>query len=485
MATVNEKVISQEVFEQSLKDILQIIANNCYNWKEYTDSEISDILEISDTQAMELSKIINDNVKATNKLWSSSKVDEAITDSIIEANKYADELIGAISSISLEYVTALPTTGDSNVIYILQGTPNTLNVYNQSTSAFVTVGDLDIDFTQYYNKDEVDALLEKKANTDEVISVSNIANDLSNPSNDTVLSTTGLKTELDKKLSSDADIKDNITTFNSSDDATNISSTWTDFNALASGTKQSELFANISIIAKNARYLNKLIGSDDISETADSLTEAINTISTMMDNYQSIYQCNGYSKFSDVPINNLNYRFFVNINTTADASSPYPTSTNMWWNAIQFGSNGKLTQIASEALDGTAKDEVWIRNRNGDTWGSWIKIPTNKVTDCDWTYATVADKVSAGTVKYRIKNGICFVNCDSLASATMSAHDEVIATGLPKCEVKWIWNTITANVIADIPGLLVYVSTDGELIHYIGSDNINYYGTFSYPVVEN
>ena len=38
MATANEKVISQEVFEQSLKDILQIIANNCYNWKEYTDS---------------------------------------------------------------------------------------------------------------------------------------------------------------------------------------------------------------------------------------------------------------------------------------------------------------------------------------------------------------------------------------------------------------------------------------------------------------
>ena len=208
MATANEKVISQEVFEQSLKDILQIIANNCYNWKEYTDSEISDILEITDTQAMELSKIINDSTKATNKLWSSNKVDEAIKSGIIEANQYADELVGNISSISLEYVTELPTIGDSNVIYILQGTPNTLNVYKKSTSEFVTVGNLDIDFTKYYNKTEVDALLIKKANSDEVVSTSKIVNDMSSTSNDTVLSTEGLKAELDKvvKISSVSDV---------------------------------------------------------------------------------------------------------------------------------------------------------------------------------------------------------------------------------------------------------------------------------------
>ena len=54
MATANEKVISQEVFEQSLKDILQIIANNCYNWKEYTDSEISDMLVLKGGTAINL-----------------------------------------------------------------------------------------------------------------------------------------------------------------------------------------------------------------------------------------------------------------------------------------------------------------------------------------------------------------------------------------------------------------------------------------------
>ena len=135
-------------------------------------------------------------------------MDEAIKSGIIEANQYADELIGNISSISLEYVTELPTIGDSNVIYILQGTPNTLNVYKKSTSEFVTVGNLDIDFTKYYNKTEVDALLIKKANSDEVVSTSKIVNDMSSTSNDTVLSTEGLKAELDKavKISSVPDV---------------------------------------------------------------------------------------------------------------------------------------------------------------------------------------------------------------------------------------------------------------------------------------
>lgn len=486
MATTNDKkLLTQEIFEQSLKDVLQVIADNCYNWQEYTDTEISDILEISDEQAMELSKIINDNLKATNKLWSSNKVDEAIQNAVIEANEYADQLIGNISSISLEYVTSLPDVGASNVIYILSGTPNTLNVYNTSTSAFVTVGDLDIDFTQFYNKDQVDALLADKANTDEVVSNSDVVNDMTTVSNGTVLSTVGLKTELDKKLDTTGDTKDNITTFTSSDDAENISSVWTDFNALVSGAKQSELFANLSIIAKNARYLNKLIGNDDISDIGTSLTNAITYLFDYFDIYRSIYQFDGYSTFQSVPINHSNYTFSVNIKDTADATSPYPTGTNMFWNCVQLGGNGKMTQIATQVLDGTGKDEVWIRNRNGDAWGSWIKMPTNKVADCYWTYATVADKLSSGSVRYRVKNGICFVQCNSLKSATMSTNDEVIATGLPKCEINYYWNTITANVVTDIPGLLVYVNTNGELINYIGSDNVDYYGAFSYPVAEN
>ena len=195
------KLTTDVLLKESIKSILTELVNSTYDWQEYTDSEISDILEISDEQALELSKIINDNVKANNKLWSSNKIDSELQNMIIEANKYSDELIGQISSISLEYVTVLPDTDiKSNVIYILQGTPNTLNVYNNSTSAFVTVGDLNIDLTNYYTKSEVDAELAKKANADEVLKPDAIVADLTTTSGSTTLSTAGLQTELDKKI---------------------------------------------------------------------------------------------------------------------------------------------------------------------------------------------------------------------------------------------------------------------------------------------
>ena len=485
MASTNdEKIITQEVFEQSLKDILQTIADHCYDWQEYTDSEVSDILEISDTQAIALSKIINDNMKATNKLWSSAKVDEAIQSATVEANQYAEQLIGNISSISLEYVTALPTVGEGNIIYILSGTPNTLNVYNQSTSAFVTVGDLDVDMSTFYTKNEVDTLLDDKANKDEVFDISKVVDDLSTVSNDTVLSTTGLKTELDNKLGTTGDTKDTTTTFTSGDSLTDISA-WTNIALMSSGEKQSDLLAKLSTAVKNLRYLNSLAGNDDISEIGTSLTNAITELYNTFDIYQSIYQSSGYNKFSAVPINVLNETFFVNIGNTADDTSPYPSGTNMIWNCIQFGYNGKISQLAIQT-SGTNANEVWFRNRGTNGWDTWYRVCNTSVADVGWTEATCTSKVATGGgIYYRVKNGVCFVNCLNIASATMSTSNEALANGLPKPEIS-AWYAIGSNDSAyPIQVLLVNVNSTGELINYIGSNGAIYYGSFSYPVANS
>ena len=197
----NEKIISQSVFEEAIKDILTELVNSTYQWEEYTPEQISDILEITDEEAMQLTKILNDQVVANNKLWSSSKTDAEIKNALIESNKYSDELIGKISSISLEYVTTLPTSDiKSNVIYILQGTPNTLNVFNESASSFVSVGDLNLDLSGYYTSTQVDNLLADKADDNTVVHADAIVADLTTTSGSTVLSSAGLQTELDKKI---------------------------------------------------------------------------------------------------------------------------------------------------------------------------------------------------------------------------------------------------------------------------------------------
>ena len=246
-----DKMITETVLKDATEKILQTIADKIYDLVPYDSTEISEILEISDEEAMELVKIINDNVIANNKIWSSNKTNNEIQNAIIEANKYADELIGQISSISLEYVTILPTSDiKSNVIYILQGTPNTLNVYNSSTSAFVTVGDLDLDLTQYYTKTEINDLLSNKADNNNVAHQEDIVSNLTTTSGTTTLSTAGLQTELDKKANDNEVLK-----------KTDINDTVASSNSVYSSNKVVSLFNDIKLYSRDN---GGLIKHDDI-----------------------------------------------------------------------------------------------------------------------------------------------------------------------------------------------------------------------------
>lgn len=247
----NEKIIAQDVFEQSIKDILTLLVNNTYNFTEYTDEEIGNLIDLDPTQIAELTAVISDSVVAKNKVFSSSHTTELIQKSVIESNEYADELIGQISSISLEYVTVLPTSDiKSNVIYILQGTPNTLNVYNSSTSAFVTVGNLDLDLSQYYTKSDVDTLLADKADDNNVVHREDIVSNLTTTSGTTTLSTAGLQTELDKKANDDEVLK-----------KTDINDTTASSNSVFSSNKVVSLFNDIKLYSRDN---GGLIKHDDI-----------------------------------------------------------------------------------------------------------------------------------------------------------------------------------------------------------------------------
>ena len=63
---------------------------------------------------------------------------------------------------------------------------------------------------------------------------------------------TELQEELNKKLDTDGDSKDNITTFTSSD--TSESNEWTNVEVLTSNEKHSSIFSKVSQMFKNIRY---------------------------------------------------------------------------------------------------------------------------------------------------------------------------------------------------------------------------------------
>ena len=80
-------------------------------------------------------------------------------------------------------------------------------------------------------------------------------------------------------LAIDGDSTDNIVTF-TSNDSTNIT-TWTDVDVITSKEKHSSLFAKVSTMFKNVRYLFKMLGTTDISGIGDGTTTgAINVLNS-------------------------------------------------------------------------------------------------------------------------------------------------------------------------------------------------------------
>ena len=201
-------LVSEEVLQELTNKIQEIVNNYCWNLEYFSDSEVDDFFQASADEVTFYNGLINDKIESQNFLWSSKHVAEKIAQSILEANEYTNSLLKNISSIQLEWCeTNLPTTGENNKIYILpvtseSTTVNTLNIWNSTTCEFISIGNLEIDLTNYYTKTETDEKLDLKANADEVISNDKIVQTLDSTTNssDTILSTSGLQVELDKKV---------------------------------------------------------------------------------------------------------------------------------------------------------------------------------------------------------------------------------------------------------------------------------------------
>ena len=50
----DEKIITSSVFEQSVTEIMQDIANNLYEFEEYTEEEVANLIDLSEEEVAEL-----------------------------------------------------------------------------------------------------------------------------------------------------------------------------------------------------------------------------------------------------------------------------------------------------------------------------------------------------------------------------------------------------------------------------------------------
>ena len=435
------KLVTDALLKKNIKDILTELVNNTYSWEEYTPEQISDILEITDEQAMELSKIISDSQIANNKLWSSSKTDTEIKNALIESNKYADELIGKISSISLEYVTTLPTSDiKSNVIYILQGTPNTLNVYNESTSSFVSVGDLNLDLTGYYDKTAVDNLLADKADDNTVVHADDVVQDLTTTSGSTTLSTAGLQTELDKKANDDEVVK-------TADIATTIDSTSTD--DTVPSTK--------AVYNTTSKFLKTYTSIEQLGLTNGS--ETIEDIANSME---------GFTRLIAV-IERPNISIYPHYNGTliVEKLNPYRVHFKFCIDELPVVYVGTYHTISG--------------------FSGWKRLCATSVADVPLTTVPLdSSKFQNGSLLYEVKNGVCYVYIKVLNANTTLSHYEINTTPMPKPSGGLVTSPIASDANGSAIGLF-YIDTSFNSTPrcHIFISSLSGYATFSYPVAES
>lgn len=87
-------------------------------------------------------------------------------------------------------------------------------------------------------------------------------------------------------VSTGGDTAENTATFTSSDVANGSASAWTTVSKLSSGEKHSSIFAKVSQMFKNVRYLYKMLGTTDISKIGNgTCTGAISSLSSSLANH--------------------------------------------------------------------------------------------------------------------------------------------------------------------------------------------------------
>ena len=545
----NEKIIAQDVFEQSIKDILTLLVNNTYNFTEYTDEEVGNLIDLDPTQIAELTAVISDSVVAKNKVFSSSHTTELIQKSVIESNEYADSLVANLSNIKLDIVDTLPdaSTVNKSTIYILKdstgGTNNTLNVWSDSTSAFVEVGKLDVNMDSYYTKSDVDTLLADKADDNTVVHQDDIVSDLTTTSGTTVLSTSGLKTELDKKANDDEVVK-------TTDIATTIDSTSTDSKVpsakavydgaiknknMKSYTRVEQLGLSYPCTVQDIwmalpprstiSVLNEL-STDYITDCPANY--GILTIEKVSEGrYRILYsQSNGASvnitagiwqgqlKGTDgsgliwTPINNFATTTIIDGTTTdcftlkpgiysvANGCSkamnfPYDDNTNYSGTVMVFGSynipsenKGYRRMIYMDNKQRMAVASEWW----GVFSGGWKHVGKSRVEDVPKTridLPNISPEFATGYIEFEVYNGVCYMAMFNLAFVNASTGNLVVnIPGIPKRKNDG-WHTIS-NVTSLKP-LVVNIGANGGCIEFYTAREVgtSYYGTFSYLVAES
>lgn len=162
---------------------------------------------------------------------------------------------------------------DQKIADLINGAPSTLDTLGEIAQALKD------------NEDVVQAL-------DQAIGTkANQAEFDGHTGNSTIHITASERQAWNGKQTLTGDTQNNVVTFNSGDTATPTS--WADAPVLTSGEKHSSILNKVSTMFRNVRYLWQLIGNDQLSVGDGTITGAISSLNTSLDQVRHPYDSSG------------------------------------------------------------------------------------------------------------------------------------------------------------------------------------------------
>ena len=165
------------------------------NVAEYTTDEILNMLNLSPQEINTLQSLIDDNSISTNKTHSSSKIYTDNQQVLFEAKNYVDKQISKIDK-KYKVINSISEIIDDEYIYLLpNGTSSDRYILTEDGTPF-KIGQMNLDLSNIYTKDEINNNFIKKINADTIYS--------------TIITTDKISSDIGLLSNLNTDHKDNI-----------------------------------------------------------------------------------------------------------------------------------------------------------------------------------------------------------------------------------------------------------------------------------
>ena len=488
----NEKPISKDYLLTQLKNYETEIIN-----KKYIEKEDGKGLSSNDYTTEEKNKLAG--LENYNDTALSNRV-KTVEDEVpnLATKTYVGEQIANAEHLKREIVTVLPSDEEAsdNIIYMLKVESATGNdkyqEYMKIDGTLQMVGDTSVDLTDYAKTAEIPTTVAELTDSADYAKTSDVNDSISALQTDKA-NASDLTAHTD-----DADIhvtSDDKTLWNTVDgkvDKTDIltakDSTATDDQVYSAKLVNDELDKK----ANNDEVLKKTDIVDNLTSTDSNKPLSANQGKVLDDTKLNKTDAN---KLNCITIDNVSLKEYILTNFTITEEKTYyliakttctdlPKAANFY---ITVETPGSYTyKVTAKELNDSNGIYVCTYRTISSSWTEWQRVCTTTVADVDWTDCKLQGDFT-GAVKYRVKNGICYILVSDFFSDTvMEKGNQLICTGLPKPDLnaKNYWGVV-ANAENPLNTLIITVNLSQELRAHVGINSAKYFGSFSYPVAEN